>query len=165
MFRLFLISFLCLGLTACNLQKKTPLKPLNYLEGAEKFDVKEFFSKSQEGFAIILDNQDKIVSKFNVKSSGAWEGNKGTIKFQYNYSKDKTDFRTWLVTVDNNNNYTIVGHDFLEPAKGRQKGNVSELLYKMNYEFNRQKSKYSFVDNIYQVDKNSVIIITDIINK
>jgi hypothetical protein len=159
--KLILSIVLVIVLAACNTQKKQPLLPLKFLEGAQDFHIKDFFQASQKGYAVIIDSNDEIIAKFKVESSGEWSANKGTIKFKYTYNKDKIDYRTWLVTLDSDSDYTIVGHDFLEPAKGRQSGNVSELLYKMNYELHGSKSATSFVDKIYQVEKDSVIILTN----
>lgn len=161
--KLFVIACFTLLLFSCNVQKKNPVvTPLEYLEGAEKFDIKEFFNQTSYGFAIALDRNGKIISKHSVTSIGSWDGNKGTVKFDFLYSKEKKDFRTWLVTIDDEKNFTIVGHDFLEPAKGRQSGNVSEIIYKMNIDFNNAKNEYKFTDNIFQVDNKSAIIITEV---
>lgn len=164
--KLFVISSIALLTFSCNLQKKEPIvTPLEHLEGAEKFNVKEFFDQTSSGFAIALDKNGKIISKHSITSTGSWEGDKGTVKFEFIFSKEKKDFRTWLVTIDDEENFTIVGHDFLEPAKGRQAGNVSEILYKMNIDFNDTKDEYKLTDNIFQVDNKSAIIITEVANK
>ncbi len=164
----FCLAIFCMTfvLTSCNLQKSNaPLPKLEYLEGASKFSIDQFFDSDLRGFAIILDNDDKIIDKIDITSQGSWSGNKGTVKFEYLYKNDRKDYRTWLITKQNSENFSIVGHDFVGSANGRQSGNVAELLYKMNYKFNGDEKEISFVDKVYQVNNSSVIAITELYHK
>lgn len=153
---LFLIS-------SCQFKKSNePLPRLNYLDGAPNFSVDNFFDSQLRGFAIILDKDEKIIDKIEMTASGSWSGNKGTVKFSYIYKNNRKDYRTWLITKQSSEKFSIVGHDFIGAANGRQAGNVSEILYKMNYKFNGTENKIDFVDNIYKVSNDSAVTITEL---
>lgn len=157
------VALILMTSSSCDLMKrgKAPLTQLTYLRGAQKFDISSFFSSDLKGFAIVLDGKNNIIDTIEIASSGSWNQNKGTIKFEYQYN-DKKDYRTWLITKHDSGDFSIVGHDFVGSAKGRQSGNISEIVYKMNYEFNKVESEVEFTDNIYQVNEDSVVVITQL---
>ena len=158
-----LIFAALLALSSCNLGgSKKPLSKLEYLEGASKFDIDKFFNSDLSGFAIILNAEEKVIDKIEIKSTGSWSGKKGTVKFEYIYKNNRKDYRTWLITKKSSEKFSIVGHDFVGSAAGRQNGNVSEMLYKMSYKFNGQEKEINFTDTLYQINKNSVIAITEL---
>ena len=165
LFKSLALALILMTSSSCDLvmmnRGKAPLAELKYLRGAENFDVSSFFGSNLKGFAIILDDKNDIMDTIEISSSGSWNQNKGTIKFEYKYS-DKKDYRTWLITKHDSGDFSIVGHDFVGSAKGRQSGNISEIIYKMSYEFNKVESEIEFTDNIYQVNKDSVVVITEL---
>lgn len=153
-------------ITSCELKKSNePLPKLQYLDGAPKFEIDKFFNSDLTGFAIILDANEKIIDKVEVSASGNWSGNKGTVKFQYIYKNNRKDFRTWLITKQSSEKFSIVGHDFIGEASGRQSGNVGEILYKMRYKFDESEKEIEFVDNLYKATENSAITITELYHK
>lgn len=167
---IFKFSLLLTSLVAINscavldkfMQKNNaPLQPLTYLEKAPKVNVKDFFDGDLEGFAIIQDANGKIENSFIVKVDGKWEENKGTVRHNYIYNGGKKDSRTWLITVNDPENYTAIGHDFIAPGQGRQFGNASQVIYTLTYPYKDKKEKIDFEDNLYLVDENSAIIISE----
>lgn len=141
-------------------QNKT-LSPIVYLNNAPKYDVKKFLNGDLEGFAIVRNEKDEIIDSFTAKVDGFWEENRGTIKYSFKFNNGKKDARTWLITVERSGDYEAVGHDFAAPAKGRQSGNVSEIIYSLKKEYRGRKEKIDHDDKIYLVDKNSAIVISE----
>ncbi len=141
--------------------KTQEIKPLNFLEKAPEYKINQFLKDDLKAFAIVQDNDGRIIDGFVAKIQGEWENNKGTVKFVYNFIKGKKDSRTWLITTQGEKDYNAIGHDFNAPAKGRQTGNVSEISYQLSYDYNGQKEQIDFTENLYMVDKNSAIVISD----
>ncbi len=135
-------------------------KPLVYLEKAPKYNVKKFLSGNLDGFAIVQDENGKIIDGFVTKVVGDWEENRGTIKYTFNFNGGKRDVRTWLITVEDAESYTAIGHDFISPAVGRQAGNASEVSYTLIYPHKDKREKVEFEENLYLVDENSAIVIS-----
>lgn len=162
-----LAAFLTSALSSCafleqlnSKRNKGVQKPLDYLEKAEKFRVNQFLKGDLKGFAIIQDENGKIIDSFTVKTKGDWEGKRGTVKYHFTYNNGKKDARTWLITVNDKESYTAIGHDFVSPAKGRQAGNVSEILYTLLKEYNGKKQNIEFEDKLYMVNSNSAIVVS-----
>ncbi len=160
---IFISVFLIASVASCKFKKSNePLPRLEYLDGTAKFDVDNFFNSDLKGFAIILDENEKIIDKIEMNAKGSWSGTKGTVKFEYIHKNDRKDYRTWLITKKSSENFSIVGHDFIGSANGRQAGNVAEILYKMNYKFMGQEKEIEFVDNIYQTGNDAAVTITEL---
>lgn len=140
--------------------KKTELTTVDYLEKAPKIDVKNFFSGDLDGFAIIRDTQGLINDSFTLKVNGAWEGNRGTIRYNYVYNGGKKDSRTWLITINDSTNFSAIGHDFVQTAQGLNQGNSAAVNYGLTTLFEEQKQRIDFEDHLYLVDENSAIVIS-----
>lgn len=165
----FLSAIFCLFISSCaNINQeaeKQALLPLNYLDPAPKYNIKNFLDGNLEISAIVQDENDKIISSFSGKINGKWEENKGTVSFSYKNNSGKKESRTWLISLTDDENYQVIGHDFLSPAKGRQMGNASQIIYSMSYEFKEKKDIIDFEENLYLVDQNSAIIIAKLSTK
>ncbi len=167
-FKILAILTSCIAISSCQFLEKISsqksnksLAALDYLDKAPKFNIKNFFNGNLEGFAVIKNENGKIENSFVLDVDGKWEGDKGTVRYNYVFNGGKKDSRTWLFTVDDAENYTAIGHDFISPAKGRQAGNVSQILYTLIYPHKDKKQNVDFEDNIYLIDENSVIIISE----
>ncbi|MSP33321.1 MAG: DUF3833 family protein [Rickettsiales bacterium] len=167
LFSKILITTLTLAtITSCELlqqlgsPKNKALTPVDYLEKAPKLDIKNFFTGDLEGFAILLNSQEKIDTSFTAKINGKWEENRGTVQYNYLYNGGKKDSRTWLITIDDSSSYSAIGHDFIETAQGRNQGNASIITYTLNAMLKEQKQRIEFEDQLYLVDEKSAIIIS-----
>lgn len=140
-------------------------KPLQYLKGADNLEIDQFLRGNLEGFAIVQNSRGKIMDSLLINVNGNWEKNKGTVKFVYKFNNGETDSRTWLITVDDREHFTAIGHDFISPAKGRQSGNVGHINYVLSKGFANRLKDVKFSDDIYLVDKNSAIITSTMIAK
>jgi hypothetical protein len=167
--KILTISTIALSLTSCavfeNLMQKKEVQQLDYLEGANKMDLKKFFDGNLEGFAIKQDASGKIASTFTVKINGKWEEGKGVIQFNYFYNDGTKDSRTWLITTNSDNSFDAVGHDVTTPAKGKQIGNAAQSIYSLMVGPKTDKEEMSFEDKMYLVDEKSVIMISNFKSK
>jgi len=165
-FKILITTITLANLTSCELlqnigsSKNKTLTPVDYLEKAPKLDVKSFFTGDLEGFAILLNSQEKIDTSFTAKINGKWEESRGTVQYNYLYNGGKKDSRTWLITIDDSSSYSAIGHDFIETAQGRNHGNASIVNYGLNTVFKEQKQRLDFEDQFYLVDEKSAIVIS-----
>jgi hypothetical protein len=158
-----------LSLSSCamiqDLLKPKKVVELDYLDGANKMDMKQFFDGNIEAFAIKQDANGKIIATFTAKINGKWEDNKGVIQQNFLYSDGAKDSRTWLVTLDTDGTFEAVGHNVSVPAKGKQIGNAAQSNYSLNLSSKTGKEEVNFEDKMYLVDENSMIMISDFGNK
>ncbi len=159
------ISAIALSLSSCaafeNLMSKKEAPQLDYLDGVNKMDLKKFFDGTIEGFAIKQDAAGKIVGAFTVKINGKWEDVKGVVQFNYFYSDNTKDSRTWLITINSDNTFDAVGHDIATAAKGKQIGNAAQSIYSLMVGSKTDKEEVDFEDKMYLVDEKSVIMISN----
>ncbi len=159
----FLFLFSCAGLENLGNEKTSSKNSqIDYLEKGAKFKVDEFLNGELSGFAIIQDEKGKIIDSFVLDVSGYWEEKKGTVKFSYQHNSGKNDARTWLITSENSESYSAIGHDFVTPASGKQIGNASKIIYVLMQDYKNKKEKITYEDNIFLADENSAIIISNV---
>lgn len=135
---------------------------LDSLDKGAKFDIKKFFNGDLEGFAIIQDEQGKIIDTHSFKVNGKWEENKGVIQQNFTYASGGKDSRTWLITLEEGGStFSAIGHDIVAPAQGKQVGNAMQMTYSLSLpnKADKQKVKVNFEDKIYLVDEKSAIMI------
>lgn len=157
--------FALISLTAsCNIIKKPqPVQELNpaSLNDAIKADYKKFFDGDIEAFSVIFDENDKITATKIIKINGDWEENKGIIRQRFVDNKGNRDSRTWLITLEDNNKFTAIGHDSASPANGIVSGNAIQMRYTLLVPYLGVKEKINFLDTMYMVDENSMIKISE----
>lgn len=161
-----LIVLLFLSSSCANLfqDNKPSTRPIDYIAGAKKLDFKKFFDGSVDGFSIIKDQDDNIIDTKKILIDGEWEGNKGIIKQRYENRKGKKDSRTWLVTMHKDGTFDAVGHDISAPALGKQIHNSAQITYQLRVKRNGVRQEVFFEDRMYQIDSDSMIIITNFKN-
>jgi hypothetical protein len=137
--------------------KKPKVSEITYLEKSPKLDIKSFFDGEITSFSITQDKNNKIISTSIAKINGKWQDNKAVIEQNFVNEIGKKDNRTWLLTLENDNSFSAVGHDVYSPAKGKIKGNAMQMIYTIFRKQNDQKIKTNYEENIYLVDENSAI--------
>jgi hypothetical protein len=137
------------------------LPPIDYLENAQKMDIKKFFDGDIEGFAIKQGENGKIIETQSLKIVASWDDNKGVIK-KNNVSNDGSkDNRTWLVTLNSDGTIDAVGHDVVSPAKGKQVGNAAQIAYSLMVGDKSGREEVVFEERMYLVSDNEMMMITN----
>ncbi len=142
------------------LKGKKEVTPIDYLANGAKINIKNFLNGDLEGFAIVQDADGKIESSFVIKSNGKWEETRGTVQYNYTFNGGKKDSRTWLITVNDNGDFSAIGHDFVETGQGAQLGNTARVTYSLMTNYKEAKQKIDYEDKFYLVDDNSAVIIS-----
>lgn len=166
-----IISSLILSSCANFQQKKQYQAPeLDYLtENTTNANIKDFFNGEVEAFAITQDKNGKINGSYTAEINGKWNDNRGTIEQSFVKNDGSKEYRTWLITLEDEGKFTAIGHDVASPGKGKQIGNAVQMLYTLSLEghdaegFSTGKEDVKFEDTIYAVDENSMIMISNMI--
>ncbi len=135
-------------------------EPIDYLDRGVKFDIKKFFNGDIEAFAIVQDENGKIIDTKTVKINGRWEENKGVIQQNFILADGKKDSRTWLITANGDGTFEGVGHDVLTMATGKQKGGSGQMIYDLLVNGQNGREEIKFEDRMYLVNENSAIMIS-----
>jgi hypothetical protein len=156
------LLFLILASSCSLLDGNKIIPPLDYLEKGVKIDIKNFFNGDVEGFAIIQDQDSKIIGTKTIKMSGKWEDNKGVIQHVFTSLDGSKENRTWLITLEKDGTYDAVGHDVISPAQGKQLGNSSQIIYSLRINGQNGKEEFRYEDKTYLIDENSAIMISNV---
>lgn len=163
--KISLVIFLALFVSSCSFIQglRKPVE-IDSLDKGAKFDMKKFFSGDIEGFALIQDQNGKIIDTEILKINGKWDDNKGVIQQNFTYGSGAKDSRTWLITIDESGSFSAVGHDVVVAAQGKQVGNAMQMAYSLlvsnKSENKTEKQKTNFDDRIYLIDEKSAIMIS-----
>jgi hypothetical protein len=164
-----------LAASSCGLMRMKSIQPqqtkpqvLDYLEKGAKMDVRKFFNGDLEGFAILQNNEGKIIGAQTIKMSGKWEDDRGVLEQRFVDVDGKKDNRTWLIEVASDGVLTGVSHNISIPASGVQKGNAMRMGYALSLknvsDENSVKQDVKFEDRIYLIDDKSAIMISSFNN-
>lgn len=138
--------------------KTAAVPQIDYLNTTSKLNLKTFLNGNIDSYAVTFDENGKIQSTYTAKINGTWDENRGTVRFNYVYNNGKKENRTWLVTFNENGEYSAIGHDFVGEATGKQLGNASLINYNLMIPLKDKKQQVEFEDRIYQIDENSAIM-------
>lgn len=134
---------------------------LDYLDKSTKIDIKKFFTGDVEAFAIIQDENAKIIGTYSSKINGKWDENKGVIQHNFIDDSGNKENRTWLITLQPDGTFEVVGHDFTKTADGKQLGNAAQMIYSLIVRTKEGKEEVKFEDKMYLVDEKSMILISN----
>ncbi len=164
-FRFSIIAVLVSTISSCayvdGLLSPKRVVELDSLDKGVKIDIRKFFSGDIEAFAIVQDGDANITGTLTNKINGKWEENKGVIQYNLTDDKGNKDNRTWLITLEADNTFVVVGHDFIKPAEGKQVGNAAQMIYSLNLRGKDKKEEVLFEDRMYLVDEKSMILISN----
>lgn len=134
---------------------------IDSLDAGVKMDFKKFLDGNLEGFAIIQDQNGKIIGTQSVKVNGKWDDNKGVISQNFTLFDGSKDSRTWLITFNNDGTFSAIGHDVIAPGSGKQVGNAAQMAYTLLISDSKGKMEKRVVDKFYLVDEKSAIVISE----
>ncbi len=130
-----------------------------YANQNPKIDIKTYFNGDIESWGFVEDNDGKVTRRFTAKINGKWSGNKGIIQEEFVFNNGEKDGRTWMLTVDDANNFTAIAHDIIGVAKGTGYGNTISVNYLLTILEGKRKSNVNTKDMIYLIDDKSAISI------
>jgi hypothetical protein len=151
-------------LTSCNLVHKKSVNNNiipDSLNNSIKADIKKFYQGNIEAVSVKFDKNDKIIATKTIQINGSWDGDKGIIRQKFIDNNNNKDSRTWLITLENNNNFSAIGHDSVSPAHGIHTGNVIQMSYQLKVPYNDVKTNVNFIDTMYVVNDKSMIKISE----
>jgi len=163
--KISLIALTLVATSSCALVEKfmapKPLPQIDYLEGAQKMDIKKFFDGDIAGFAIKQGENGKIIETQSITVSASWDENKGVIKKNAVANDGTKDIRTWLITVNSDGTFDAVGHDVASPAKGKQIGNAAQSFYSLMVNDKSGREEVEFEERMYLVSDDQMMMITN----
>jgi hypothetical protein len=143
---------LVLALAGCAGQRIEDYRPVQ-----PTFDMREYLNGELEAWGMVFDYAGRQNTRFHVKMTGTWNGNKGTLDEHFVYDDGRTDRRTWQIEFSDDNNFTATAHDVVGPAIGQQMGNAVRMAYTLRLPRGDSSIDLSMDDWMYRIDDKHVL--------
>ena len=127
--------------------------PADYANEKPLLDLKSYFNGEMTAHGLFSDRSGKVVRRFTVQLTGAWNGNQGTLDERFTYSDGKTERRVWKLTDEGNGRWTGRADDVVGVAEGRSAGNALNWRYTLSLPVDGKVYEVQFDDWMYLMDK------------
>ena len=127
--------------------------PADYANEKPLLDLKSYFNGEMTAHGLFTDRSGKVVRRFTVQLTGAWNGNQGTLDERFTYSDGKTERRVWKLTDEGNGRWTGRADDVVGVAEGRSAGNALNWRYTLSLPVDGKAYEVQFDDWMYLMDK------------
>jgi hypothetical protein len=141
-----------LTLTACG-----GIDPQQYVDAKPATTLEAYFNGPITAQGLIQDYSRNVVSRFDVKMVGTWEGNTGTLAEDFMYYDGSTQRRVWTITKTGPNTYIGRADDIIGEAKGQQYGNAIHWVYEMDVPVKDKKIRLTFDDWMWLMNDGVII--------
>lgn len=128
-----------------------------YNNTSPKMDIKDYFNGPLKAWGIVQDWRGRVVSRFDIKMIGQWEGDVGTLTEHFDYYDGKTQERMWTIKKLNNANYEGTASDVTGKAVGKTIGSVARWDYVLNLSVNNVIYSIRFDDWMWLMNDGVVI--------
>jgi len=128
-----------------------------YQDKKPAMNIKDYFNGPIEAWGVVQDWRGRVVRQFNIKMTGTWNGNIGTLAEHFEYYDGRTQERTWKIKKLDNGHYEGTASDIIEKAIGREKGNTAQWNYIMNLEVDQRVFRIKFDDWMWLMDDGVLI--------
>ena len=117
-----------------------------YDNTSPKMDIKEYFNGPIKAWGILQDWRGRVVTRFDIKMIGEWQGDLGTLTEHFNYYEGIKQKRVWTIKKINDNSYEGTASDVVDKAVGNTVGSAARWSYIMNLPVNNTTYRIRFDD-------------------
>jgi hypothetical protein len=149
--RKFLTSFLIL-LSGC---QNYDLE--DYKDSKPKVSIKNFFNGPLQAWGIFQDYSGKVIKHFTVKMEGRWEGNKGQLTEDFEWSDGTKTQRVWTINALSDHHFTSTASDVVGTGEGKSMGNAIQWVYRLKVPVNGSEYEFDFDDWMFALDDHTMI--------
>jgi hypothetical protein len=140
------ILFLIAGCSAIDIR--------SYNDNAPKLDLFEYFSGNTKGYGIVQDRKGKLVRSFVVEVEGVVDSpDQLTLHERFNWSDGERTTRTWILSKNDDHNFSGKADDVVNDAKGVVYGNVLNWRYRLMLNVDDDTWKITFDDWMFLVSE------------
>lgn len=127
--------------------------PADYAAETPVLDLKTYFNGPLVAHGLFTDRSGKVVRRFTVQMTGAWQGNQGTLDERFTYSDGKTERRVWKITDEGQGRYSGRADDVVGVAQGQAAGNALNWRYTLALPVDGKVYEVQFDDWMYLMDE------------
>jgi len=100
----------------------TSQQAADYSDGAPRFDLREHLEGKMICDGVIFGPTGRVTSSFTADFDITWDDNVATMHEEFTYSNGDTQTRQWVITLEENGNFSARADDVPGIAKGIESG-------------------------------------------
>lgn len=147
--RLALAAAATAGVAGC---ASAPL-PTDYAAERPLLDLRRWFDGELVAHGLFTDRSGKVLRRFTVSLTGAWQGAEGTLDERFRYSDGRTERRVWHLTDLGAGRWAGRADDVVGEAVGQAAGNALNWRYTMRLPVEGKVYEVDFDDWMFLVDE------------
>lgn len=120
-------------------------------------DLKAYFSGPVHGWGFVQDWRGRVVSRFDVKMQGEWEGETGTLTEDFSWYDGEPQRRVWTITRTGGGGFEGEADDIIGKAAGQISGNAARWNYVMDLPVGGTSYRLSFDDWMWLMNDDVLI--------
>jgi hypothetical protein len=149
------LGFILPLLAACG-----TINPQAQLDQKPRFDLKGYFDGPIVGYGIVQDRSGTVISRFDVKMQGSWQGTEGRLDEVFNYYDDpmgQPPTRTWYFKQKPDGQFEGRASDIEGLAVSSSYGAVGRWQYSMKLPVGKNKILVRFDDWMWPMNDGVII--------
>jgi hypothetical protein len=123
-----------------------------YRDERPVLDLTTYFDGRLDAWGVVRNRSGKVVKRFKVEMTGAWQGNSGTLDENFTYSDGSKSHRVWNITKLDANHYRGTAADVVGEAVGEAWGNALRWQYVLAVPVDGKTYDLHFDDWMYLMD-------------
>jgi hypothetical protein len=129
----------------------------SYQDTSPVIDFRNYFNGPIKAWGIVQDWRGRVVTRFDIKMIGTWDGDTGTLKEHFDYYNGKTQERMWTIHKHSNGAYEGTAPDVKGLAKGYSSGSAVHWRYVMNLAIGDKTYAVNFDDWMWMMHDDVLI--------
>ena len=143
---------LFLGITMLLLSGCSTIGMQRYAANSPELDLYEYFTGKIRGWGIVQDREGVLTRQFVVDITGkVTEDGQLVLKENFDWSDGEKSSRTWVLSRQDEHNFTGTAVDVIDHAEGILYGNVLNWQYQLNLKVDDSTWKITFDDWMFLV--------------
>ncbi len=147
-----LVAGISFWLTACS-----SVAISDYSQNTPQFKPEEFFNGQLTAHGVVKNRSGKVTRYFVADIKGHWENGRGELKEEFLFNDGEIQHRTWVMTLDANNQLIATANDVVGESRGQFAGNSLKLDYKLNIKYKDSDLLLNVKDWMWLIDKNTLL--------
>lgn len=136
------------------------INPQVHLTQKPSFDLKGYFDGPIVGYGIVQDRSGSVISRFDVKMQGSWQGSEGRLDEVFTYYDDplgQPPTRTWFFRQKPDGQFEGRASDVEGVAHSSSYGAVGRWQYSMKLPVGKNKIMVRFDDWMWPMNDGIII--------
>lgn len=120
-------------------------------------DLRTYLDGPLTAHGMFTDRSGRVVKRFVVQMTGAWQGDEGTLDESFQYSDGSTQRRLWHLRHLGDGRYTGRAEDVVGEAQGASAGNAFHWTYTLALPVDGRVWNVDLDDWMYLIDERTVL--------